>query len=231
MTSSEVLRQPDLRLISQEQLVAEVKSIYAGLNIVESKCIEIDKSEALALQERRSHYPLPTESWQALSSLHRTLLHEHHDFFLASQHTSVSPALRRLAAKYSMPARMWKHGIHAFLEILQHRLPASLDYMLAYIYLAYRMMTPLFETVPSFEEPWIECLGDIGRYRAAIEDGNRPDWDTWADVARSWYNGVDGKSPRDDQLYHHLATLSRSAHTGLFANGVNMSLCSTVLHS
>ena len=42
----------------------------------------------------------------ALIALHRTLLYEHHDFFLASQHPSASAALRRLATKYDMPARM-----------------------------------------------------------------------------------------------------------------------------
>ncbi|KZL73622.1 TPR-like protein [Colletotrichum tofieldiae] len=35
-----------------------------------------------------------------------------------------------------MPARMWRHGIHSFLELLRHRLPASLEHMLAFIYLA-----------------------------------------------------------------------------------------------
>ncbi|KAF2433994.1 hypothetical protein EJ08DRAFT_582769 [Tothia fuscella] len=59
-------------------------------------------------------------------------LHEHHDFFLASQHPSASPALRRLATKYTMPARMWKHGIHSFLELLRYRLPESLEFMISF---------------------------------------------------------------------------------------------------
>jgi hypothetical protein len=48
-----------------------------------------------------------------------------------------------------MPARMWKHGIHSFLEVLRRRLPESLDYMLAFIYLAYQMMALLYETAPT----------------------------------------------------------------------------------
>jgi hypothetical protein len=56
---------------------------------------------------------LNNKQWQALIALHRTLLHEHHDFFLASQHPSASPTLRRLASKYKIPARMWQHGIHS----------------------------------------------------------------------------------------------------------------------
>jgi hypothetical protein len=182
-----LLLQPDSRPISQEQLASEVKSIYAGLTMVETKCIHVDRAQAAAAQDNSDpNNKLASDHWQALIALHRTLLHEHHDFFLASQHPSASPALRRLAAKYSMPARMWKHGIHSFLELLRRRLPDSIDYMLAFIYLAYQMMALLYETVPAFEDTWIECLGDLGRYRMAIEDEDIRDRETWAGVARSW---------------------------------------------
>jgi hypothetical protein len=202
-----LLLQPDSRPISQEQLASEVKSIYAGLTMVETKCIHVDRAQAVAAQD--SDTKLASDHWQALIALHRTLLHEHHDFFLASQHPSASPALRRLAAKYSMPARMWKHGIHSFLELLRRRLPDSIDYMLAFIYLAYQMMALLYETVPAFEDTWIECLGDLGRYRMAIEDEDVRDRETWAGVARSWYTKAADKNPTVGRLYHHLAILAR----------------------
>ncbi|KAJ4355819.1 uncharacterized protein N0V89_003840 [Didymosphaeria variabile] len=205
-----LLLQPDSRPISQEQLASEVKSIYAGLTMVETKCIHVDRAQAAALQDGSDPTArLASDHWQALIALHRTLLHEHHDFFLASQHPSASPALRRLAAKYSMPARMWKHGIHSFLELLRRRLPESIDYMLAFIYLAYQMMALLYETVPAFEDTWIECLGDLGRYRMAIEDENPRDRETWAGVARSWYSKAADKNPSVGRLYHHLAILAR----------------------
>lgn len=203
-----LLMQPDSRPISQEQLASEVKSIYAGLTMVENKCIHVDRAQAAAAQDN-SDSKLAPDHWQALIALHRTLLHEHHDFFLASQHPSASPALRRLAAKYSMPARMWKHGIHSFLELLRRRLPDSIDYMLAFIYLAYQMMALLYETVPAFEDTWIECLGDLGRYRMAIEDEDIKDRETWAGVARSWYTKAADKNPTVGRLYHHLAILAR----------------------
>jgi len=82
---------------------------YAGLVMVESKCIEIDNEQSQADASQK----LTNDQWQALIALHRTLLHEHHDFFLASQHPSASTALRRLASKYAMPARMWRHGSKA----------------------------------------------------------------------------------------------------------------------
>ncbi|KAI1377316.1 hypothetical protein F4677DRAFT_52454 [Hypoxylon crocopeplum] len=197
-----VIQQPETRPISQEQLISEVKGIYAGLVMVESKCIEVDNAP-------RNGARLNNEQWQALIALHRTLLHEHHDFFLASQHPSASPALRRLASKYAMPARMWRHGIHSFLELLRHRLPDSLEHMLTFIYLAYSMMALLYETVPAFEDTWIECLGDLGRYRMAIEDDDIRDREVWTAVSRHWYSRAADRAPTTGRLYHHLAILAR----------------------
>ncbi|KAI9774150.1 MAG: hypothetical protein M1840_005243 [Geoglossum simile] len=203
--------QPETRPISQEQLAAEVKGIYARLEMVEAKCVDVDNKQAKDAQEAEpgKQPKLNNEQWQALIALHRTLLHEHHDFFLASQHPSASPTLHRLTSKYAMPARMWRHGIHSFLELLRHRLPDSLEHMLSFIYLAHSMMAPLFETVPTFEDVWIECLGDLGRYRMAIEDDDIRDREVWTRVARFWYSKAADKSPTVGRLYHHLAILAR----------------------
>ncbi|GKU11023.1 unnamed protein product, partial [Fusarium langsethiae] len=201
-----MMPQPKARPISQDQLVAEVKGIYAGLVMVETKCIEVDNAQS---SNTDANSKLNNEQWQALIALHRTLLREHHDFFLASQHPSASPALRRLASKYAMPARMWRHGIHSFLELLRHRLPASLEHMLTFLYLAYSMMALLYETVPDFEDTWIECLGDLGRYRMAIEDDDIHDREVWTGVSRHWYSKASENSPTTGRLYHHLAILAR----------------------
>ena len=199
-----LLLQPETKAISHDQLVAEVRGIYAGLVMVEAKCIDVDEKQFSAALENHSRSRLNPEQWQALIALHRTLLHEHHDFFLASQHPFTSSALSHLAAKYSIPARMWSHAIHAFLEVLRHRLPESLDHMLAFIYIAYSMMALLYETVPAFEDTWIECFGDIARYRMAIED------DSVRDVTHSWY-GRTANRILDFFLRrcHHLAALAR----------------------
>ncbi len=69
--------------------------------------------------------------------------------------------MSELATKYSMPARLWRHGFHALLEVLQHRLPESLEYMLAFIYIAYSIIALLYETASKFQDTWIECLGRI----------------------------------------------------------------------
>ncbi|KIW20541.1 hypothetical protein PV08_01116 [Exophiala spinifera] len=200
---SKMLLQPETRPISHEQLVNEVKGIYAGLVMVEKKCVEICQ------QQSQTTNKLSNEQWQALIALHRTLLHEHHDFFLASQHPTASPALRRLPTKYAMPARMWRHGIHSFLELLRHRLPFSLEHMLSFVYLAYQMMGLLMESVPAFHETWIECLGDLARYRMAIEESDMRDREHWSNVARMWYNRAADYSPTTGRIQHHLAVLAR----------------------
>jgi hypothetical protein len=196
--------QPEFSPISQEQLAAEVKGIYAGLVMVEAKCITIDAQKACL-----PHDELSTEQWQALVALHRTLLYEHHDFLMATQHPSANPALRRLATKYSMPARMWKHGIHAFLEVLRHRRPKSQEYMLQFIYLTYQMMSLLLETIPKFTDTWIECLGDLARYRMAIEEEDRETHSVWGGVAGRWYVKAADRHPTVGRLYHHCGILER----------------------
>ncbi|KAK3676092.1 hypothetical protein LTR78_003842 [Recurvomyces mirabilis] len=198
-----LILQPDSSTISEDQLTAEIKGIYAGLVIVEAKCINIDKAQASDLS-----MVLDASQWQALIALHRTLLYEHHDFMMATQHPSATPALRALPVKYSMPARMWKHGIHAFLEVLRHRRPDSQDYMMSFIYLAYQMTTLLYETIPIFLDTWIECLGDLARYRMAIEEDREPHAQ-WGAVAASWYLKASDRHPQVGRLYHHLAILER----------------------
>ncbi|KAL8669242.1 MAG: hypothetical protein Q9168_006159 [Polycauliona sp. 1 TL-2023] len=207
----QIIRQPETRPISHDQLAVEVEGIYAGLVLVEQKCKEVDEKQSPAALEgdpiRKA--PLSNGQWQALIALHKSLLQEHHDFLLASQHPSARPTLSKLAGKYSMPARMWRHGIHAFLEVLRHRLPASSDHMLAFIYIAYSMMALLYDTVSAFEETWIECLGDLARYRMAIEEHDVKDREIWGGVARFWYNKAADKRPEIGRLYHHLAILAR----------------------
>ncbi|KAL2818440.1 hypothetical protein BDW59DRAFT_128461 [Aspergillus cavernicola] len=184
-------------------LINEIRGIYAGLVMVETKCMEYIKERSDSKTE------LSKQQWQKLIGIHRTLLQEHHDFFLASQHPAGNPVLKRLAAKHAMPARLWRYGIHALLELLRHRLPASLEYMLTFIYMAYSIMTLLLESVPSYEETWIECLGDLSRYRMAVEEADFREREVWAGIARYWYNKAADKNPGVGRVQHHLAVLAR----------------------
>jgi hypothetical protein len=46
------------------------------------------------------------------------------------------------------------------------------------------MKALLYETVPTFEDTWIECLGDFGGYRMAIEDDGIRDREVWTGMAQ-----------------------------------------------
>ncbi|CAH0025575.1 unnamed protein product [Clonostachys rhizophaga] len=107
--------QPETRPVTHDQLVAEVKGIYAGLVMIETKCIELDNAKLPDSGVRE----LSKEQWQALISLHRTLLEE--------TLRSAGLPLYWLASKNSIPARMWRHDIHSVSKPLRHRRPASLD--------------------------------------------------------------------------------------------------------
>lgn len=202
-TQYHMVKQLKTHQITHEQLVPEVRSIYRGLAMVEEKCIKLDK------QQSELKVNLTQVQWQALISIHSTLLHEHHDFFLSSQHPAAQSELTELAAKYSMPARMWRYGIHSLLELLRQKLPGSLEYMLNFIYTAYNMVTLLLENIPAFRATWIECLGDLARYRMAIEESDMRDREVWATVSQYWYNQEADLSHDIGRVQHHLAVLAR----------------------
>jgi hypothetical protein len=75
--------------------------------------------------------------------------------------------------------------------------------------MAYQMMSLLYETVPTVQETWIECLGDLSRYRMAVEEEDPRDREVWAGVARFWYSKAADRMPNTGRLYHHLAILAR----------------------
>lgn len=112
----ETYLKPELTMISQlktrsifvDQLFAEVRDIQIDLNMIEIKCIEVNECQSVAVQKKDSSRKnkLSNKQWQVLIALHKQLLHEHYDFFLVSQHLSASSVLSRLAARFSMPARM-----------------------------------------------------------------------------------------------------------------------------
>nr|KAK5447584.1 hypothetical protein LTR18_003165 [Exophiala xenobiotica] len=90
---SKMLLQPEARPMSQAQLVNEVKGIYAGLAMVEKKCVEIDQ------QQSETTNKLSNEQWNELIEAHRKVLRDHDDFFSRSGRPTASPALRRLPTK------------------------------------------------------------------------------------------------------------------------------------
>lgn len=77
------------------------------------------------------------------------------------------------------------------------------------VYLVYSIMAFLTESVPGFEETWIECLDDLARYRMAIEEVNTRDRKVWAAVAKMCYYQPSGRSLHVRRIQDHLAVLAR----------------------
>ncbi|KAJ5947434.1 hypothetical protein N7466_000449 [Penicillium verhagenii] len=198
-----MLKQLEVNNIELKQLKAEVKNIEGALKKAEEDCIEKDKEYAETKQD------LSKPQWQEMVEMHLKLLYEHHNFFLASHHPIADEELKQKAAENAMPSRMWRYGIHSFLELLRQKLPKSLGHMQKFIYNAYPMITLLLETVPKFQETWIECLGDLSRYRMAIEESDMRDREVWAGISRYWYNLDADQRPDVGRIQHHLAVLAR----------------------
>jgi hypothetical protein len=72
--------------VIQKMTNSQVKGIYAGFVMVEAKCIEVDKEQVSQTEWEYAPRASNTQNTQNLIALQDTLLHEHHDFFLASQH-------------------------------------------------------------------------------------------------------------------------------------------------
>ncbi|KAF5550952.1 hypothetical protein FMEXI_3557 [Fusarium mexicanum] len=66
-SESNMMQQPEIQSITHEQLVAEVKGIYAGLVLVETKCIEVDNAQST---EGR----ITPEEWHHFIALQRKLM-------------------------------------------------------------------------------------------------------------------------------------------------------------
>lgn len=187
-----LLLQPESRPVSQERLVAETMSIYSGLAMVEAQCIHILTASEVQFGP-----------W---IRLHKSFLDECLGFFLVSQHPDASHALKQLATTYKIPERMWRR-VHSFVELLQHELPASLEFMISFVYPAYQMMTLLYETVPSLENTWMGFLRDFSPFMAAVEGPG--DREVWTGVAEEWASKIPDLMPNRGELYHHMALLAK----------------------
>ncbi|KAH7019703.1 hypothetical protein EDB80DRAFT_513709, partial [Ilyonectria destructans] len=212
-----MFHRPFTRAISLDQLIAEVRGIYAGYSMVESKCIEIGEVYYMSVEGRWMNVSLTDGQYQALIALHAAGMHEMHDFLLASGHPKASAPLRRLAAKYNMPARLWRHSVHDLLEVLRFRLPESSEHMILAILKSYAMMQLLGETTDSGYFT-IECTGDLARYRYAIEDKDTSLMMHWKGVAIWKYSMASDMDATAGRLYHHLSILSRDNYSARFFN-------------
>ncbi|KAF5582794.1 hypothetical protein FPCIR_9322 [Fusarium pseudocircinatum] len=112
-SESKMMRDPESRPISQEELVAEVKAIYAGLVMVETKCIEVDKAQS-------TEEWLRAEAYQDLIAIRGKLLHEDDDpFIISSTKRSQNYDLGELLSELSLRSRGFCRLNSRLLPLLQ----------------------------------------------------------------------------------------------------------------
>ena len=171
---------PKKRPIAQEQLVIEVKGIYAELVMIEAISIDINKRQSDTTHGRDPSKRLEVKNdvWQSLIILHKQLLHGHYDFFLASQYLSAFED-----TWIECPGTLG----NAWIECLGN----------------------FPEKMSSWKKPFIDMLltEDLGRYRMIIDEDEPGDRDVWSNIARFWHQKASDKAPKIGRLYHHLAII------------------------
>ncbi|QSL67078.1 hypothetical protein MERGE_001465 [Pneumocystis wakefieldiae] len=203
-----IIREKNPLMVTRETLLKEIKSSYKALIHLEShvklqdnKCNQIDRNFSFSDGDH--------EKFRKLSELHGALLFLYINFLLLTQHPSASLSIMKIPIKYTIPARLWRNSIYTYLEILRSQLPYTIEHLISYILFSYSQITVLLETVSAFENEWIECLGDLARYRMAIEEIDMKSRNHWSNVSKYWYIKGLMNLPTLGRLYHHLAILSK----------------------
>lgn len=206
-----LLRQPETRPMSHNQLVDEVRGIYAGLLMADAQCIDVDKTHYGTSAGRMSSLDVRFRSednqWLPL---------EEHQKERCNSHNNCSPTLQHplktndsntptCSSKFS---QTWQPSILSSF--------GDLGVLLAFAILRFCEADGRRE-LQAFEDSWIECLEDSGRYRVAMDEDKRRDREVWSDVARLWYTKAaeSNSNLRRSPSHNHLNTLAsryRPAH-------------------
>ncbi|KAE8218696.1 hypothetical protein CF319_g7477 [Tilletia indica] len=145
----------------------------------------LDISAARAVDDGVDH-----AFWTSLSMQHKQLAELNAAFMEMAWRPNLPASFAALPQNYNTSARLWQIAFHLFLERLRHALPfpspssppppgdrrgaarqaALLDHLEEFIYFAYAYYSNLHEaeTFVRFRTAWIECLGDLARYRMAV---------------------------------------------------------------
>ncbi|OJD10233.1 hypothetical protein AJ78_08674 [Emergomyces pasteurianus Ep9510] len=124
-----MVREPIIRQLTHPELVKKVRGIHYSLVVIELLCQEED-SKIKDLQK------LTNPQYAYLIKCHQTLLCEHYDLYLSSQHFIACAEILGLAAKHQVP-----------FQVLEH--------MIEFIHHAFNMLVLILETVPRFKSVWL----------------------------------------------------------------------------
>lgn len=165
-------------------------------------------------EQSQSGKPFTDKECRYLTMLHLNVLRVYHNFSVASQHPSAPEYWVNVLEKENMLDGMWNIAIYFCLELLRTRKQDSPMHRLHFISRAYCLIASLLETVPKYENIWIERLGDLARYCAAVKGNDNSE--AWAGTARYWYNKAADKNPGIGRIQHRLAMMESDVFQQLF---------------
>lgn len=93
---------------TSEDMLTSCKNKYAQIVTLEGQCIQ-------EVSGQNTRDPIQLE---ALLKLHTQLLEAHVDFFNICLDPAASAELNDIIQRYTMPARLWQHGVEDFLDLL-----------------------------------------------------------------------------------------------------------------
>ncbi|KAL1885224.1 serine/threonine protein kinase [Paecilomyces lecythidis] len=133
------------------------------------------------------------------------------DILIASHHPAAGSDMQQLIKKSYLP-ELWNCGINPFLEQLQKRLPGSLEYLKAFIREVFSISIMFLRVAPTFENTWMEILGDIARCCLGVlrtMEQSTEEREYWLNIAWYWYKKCAHQTPNVGRLQHHLGILAR----------------------
>ena len=168
----------------QPQPTVKVKGACGGPAMAEGKRTNVSVTHS---QLKQSSNPSATKTHHGLARVHHSVIHP--ELSSVSQLGLAGSAMGHLVLLYLILIQTWKYDLHVR-GVSRFGLPDSLGYVLASVYLAYPILTPLFETVSSFKDASIERGRDQGRCHDAIKEVGLADLNVRDGVTRIWYMKV-----------------------------------------
>ncbi|PWN22544.1 hypothetical protein BCV69DRAFT_146975 [Microstroma glucosiphilum] len=185
--------------------VVELKRIYRDINTLEAKLKEEHSKAAQARAEESAQTASRTHAlgrlpdgkfdhgyWLSLNEQSQKLIGLYEVFLDRALRPGLPASLGSLPQDYDIPLRLWKNGVHLFLEHLRLDLPdlsgrngaparsqgdvsfqaAILELMVDFIQFAYSFYTNVLEAehLRPFKTVWLENLGDLARWRMGVAD-------------------------------------------------------------
>ena len=127
---------------TQQQLFTHAIAIFEDLEAREAHCI--NKSSNLIMDNEM----LKPGEWIQHIACHRNLPDTYYDICLVIWHPNAPQAIRKMTTIHRLEERISKRAIQCFIEGMLRHLPASKEYLLAFLWDVYDILTTLLDALP-----------------------------------------------------------------------------------